>query len=108
MKKKKINKKIKKIRNKKFTPFNNYVAPYFFPQKINAAVCLFQILCNTIFRITIDQQLPKLVFIICSESDYYFSIFLPKFFLNLAFISTRCLMVSTDQADPSCFYFRIS
>ena len=23
-------------------------------------------------------------------------------------ISTRCLMVSTNQADPSCFYFRIS
>ena len=23
-------------------------------------------------------------------------------------VSIRCLMVSTDQADPSCFYFRIS
>ena len=23
-------------------------------------------------------------------------------------INIRCLMVSTDQADPSCFYFRIS
>ena len=23
-------------------------------------------------------------------------------------INTRCLMVSTNQADPSCFYFRIS
>ena len=23
-------------------------------------------------------------------------------------LHTRCLMVSTDQADPSCFYFRIS
>jgi hypothetical protein len=22
-------------------------------------------------------------------------------------IYTRCLIVSTDQADPSCFYFRI-
>ena len=24
------------------------------------------------------------------------------------YLRTRCLMVSTDQADPSCFYFRIS
>ena len=23
-------------------------------------------------------------------------------------VKSRCLMVSTDQADPSCFYFRIS
>ena len=23
-------------------------------------------------------------------------------------LHSRCLMVSTDQADPSCFYFRIS
>ena len=25
-----------------------------------------------------------------------------------ASILSRCLMVSTNQADPSCFYFRIS
>ena len=24
------------------------------------------------------------------------------------YINIRCLMISTDQADPSCFYFRIS
>ena len=28
--------------------------------------------------------------------------------IQLWYVSTRCLMVSTDQADPSCFNFRIS
>ena len=28
--------------------------------------------------------------------------------LGMCIVCSRCLMVSTDQADPSCFYFRIS
>ena len=36
-----------------------------------------------------------------SQCQFSFSIF-------SGFITNRCLMVSTNQADPSCFYFRIT
>ena len=31
-----------------------------------------------------------------------------KFLYKYSKVCNRCLMGSTDQADPSCFYFRIS
>ena len=30
------------------------------------------------------------------------------FKVNAQYVHIRCLMVSTNQADPGCFYFRIS
>ena len=43
--------------------------------------------------------------------ENYLGVSLPRTYLLIElgkYLSTRRLLGSTDQADPSCFYFRIS
>ena len=44
----------------------------------------------------------------CSQSHHAIIKSLLSLSTATTYIHTRCLMVSTNKADPSCFYFRIS
>ena len=64
------------------------------PHAVVTCVCMY--LCHS----------PSMV---CFEGNYLLNL-LCKFSILyvMQYISNRCLMVSSNQAAPSCFYFRIS
>ena len=81
-----------------------------------------QLICNVCTDNQIEQPVVKLlmflwtkrdIYVVCTTSDgknlIQFQLILShNLMLMLNGMHTRCLMVSTNQTDPACFYFRIS